>query len=130
MGRVFSTSISGSLKHLERLLKSTWYGEVYDRADQLAQKGLMALMDATPKDTYLTANSWTYDIKIDADKNIRISWSNSNTTPDGTPIVILLQYGHGTATGGYVQGQDFINGALKETFSEIKEAMWEVVTDK
>lgn len=87
----------------ERILKS--YGD----------RGVQALADATPVDTGVTAQSWDYIIE---EKNgyYRLIWTNSEMA--GTvPLVILLQYGHGTGTGGWVVGKDFINPALDDVFS-------------
>ena len=90
------------LKHLDR------YGEI----------GVKALRDATPKDSGETADSWSYSIdKIP--EGISLSWHNSSKTYTGIPIVILLQYGHGTRNGGYVQGKDFINPAILPIFEDI-----------
>lgn len=82
-----------------------------------AQDGVDALSAATPVGTGVTANSWEY--KIDISRNaITIEWYNTNEN-DGVPIALILQYGHGTGTGGYVQGIDYINPAMKPIFDNI-----------
>ena len=73
---------------------------------------------ATPVDTGEAASSWRYDVKFGKDE-VSIEWLNDDVTRDGVPIVILLQYGHGTGTGGYVRGRDFINPAIQPIFDEI-----------
>ena len=87
--------------------------------------GVNELTKATPRNTGKTANSWSYEIKI-TDKSRGIYWKNSNVN-NGVPIAIILQYGHGTGTGGYVQGIDYINPALKPIFEDILQKIWKEV---
>lgn len=94
--------------------------------EQYAQKGVEALSLATPKDTGKTANSWRYEIKFGAVKS-EIIWLNDNLTVDGEPIAIMLQYGHGTGTGGYVQGRDYINPAIAPVFDDILKGIEQAV---
>lgn len=91
------------------------------------QKGVEALRDATPKDSGLTADSWYYQITKRQDGSISIEFLNSNVV-DGIPIAIILQYGHGTRNGGYVEGRDYINPAIRPIFDEIAEDLWKEVT--
>lgn len=95
--------------------------------EALADVGVRALESATPKDTGVTAASWSYSIEEKHGK-VTITWQNDSSIRTGEPIVILLQYGHGTGTGGYVQGIDYINPALKPVFENIADAAWKVVT--
>lgn len=95
--------------------------------DSCGKRGVEALELATPADSGITAKSWSYDVSI-ADGLVTLSWSNSSKGKDWFPIAIMLQYGHGTGTGGYVQGIDYINPALKPIFDEIAETVWEAVT--
>lgn len=95
-------------------------------AERYAQKGVEALRDATPKDSGLTANSWGY--KIESDNNrTAIIFTNSHVEK-GVNIAIILNYGHGTRNGGYVQGRDYINPAIQPIFDELVDAAWEEVT--
>lgn len=96
------------------------------KLDKFGIKGVNALSKATPTNTGLTAASWGYHIveKIGA---IELIWTNSNSA-DGVPIVVLLQYGHGTRNGGFVEGVDFINPALSPIFDSIAKEAWEVLT--
>lgn len=89
------------------------------------QKGVQALADATPKDTGKTAASWSYEIKME-DSGAVLYWKNSNIV-DGVPIAVILQYGHGTRNGGYVQGLDYINPAMRPIFEEIARELWKEV---
>lgn len=93
--------------------------------NQYGQEGVEALRAATPKDTGTTANSWSYTVH-EGMGSITITWSNSNIV-DGVPIAVILQYGHGTRNGGYVQGTDYINPAMKPIFDKIAQRAWEEV---
>lgn len=93
--------------------------------NQYGQEGVEALRAATPKDTGTTANSWSYVIHKGTG-SITITWSNSNIV-DGVSIAVILQYGHGTRNGGYVQGTDYINPAMKPIFDKIAQRAWEEV---
>lgn len=85
------------------------------------EMGVQALREATPKDTGKTANSWYYEI-IRKTGSVTLQWKNSNIV-DGVPVAIVLQYGHATKTGGYVEGRDYINPALQPVFDEITGTM-------
>lgn len=93
----------------------------------LGARGVSALAAYTPVESGLTASSWGYLVEISGATS-RIIWTNSNVTRDGQPIAIMLQYGHGTGTGGYVRGRDYINPAIQPIFDKIAEDVWKVVT--
>lgn len=86
--------------------------------------GVDALSDATPKDTGLTASSWSYEIWTDGKGNYKLYWTNSNLAEPGMPIAVLIQYGHATKSGAYVQGVDYINPALKPIFDKMAKDIW------
>lgn len=88
--------------------------------------GVDALAKATPIDTGLTASSWSYEI-VEDDGGATIYWKNSNVVK-GVSIAVILQYGHGTGTGGYVEGTDYINPALRSIFEGIADDAWKEVT--
>lgn len=115
---VFKISDKGSFKSVFAYLKHLKHREYLEHMHQFAQKGVDALRAATPKDTGETSRRWRYEILYGSRKS-EIVWINDNVTSDGDPIVILLQYGHGTGTGGYVRGRDFINPAIQPVFDEI-----------
>lgn len=94
--------------------------------DRYGKEGVAALASATPKDTGLTADSWYYEI-VRSSENVRIVWKNSNIQ-NGVPIAVILQYGHGTRNGGYVQGRDYINPAIRPIFDKIAKESWKEVT--
>lgn len=91
-----------------------------------AQRGVRALAAATPRDSGRTATSWSAEVKRTA-TSTTITWNNSDVE-NGFPVAIMLQYGHGTGTGGYIQGIDYINPALRPIFDEIAESVWKAVT--
>ena len=116
----------GDFSKTTRFLKKaskTDYSQVLNR---YAREGVRALASATPVDTGLTAKSWYYEITR-TDKTTTISFNNSNIQ-NGVPIAIILQYGHGTNNGGYVQGRDYINPAIQPIFDKIANEAWKEVT--
>lgn len=90
------------------------------------EEGVRALSLATPKDTGETASSWYYQIKEDK-TSTTIEWLNRHVE-DGVPIAVILQYGHGTNGGGYVEGIDYINPAMRPLFEEIANSIWKEVS--
>lgn len=94
--------------------------------EKYGQEGVSALASATPIDTGKTAEAWSYKI-TETPGRIKISWMNSNIV-DGVPIAVLIQYGHGTRNGGYVQGKDYINPAMRPIFDKIARDVWREVT--
>lgn len=94
--------------------------------DKYGREGVAALASATPVDTGLTANSWYYKIEI-KEGSATISFHNSNIQ-NGVPIAIILQYGHGTGNGGWVEGRDYINPAIQPIFNAIANNAWKEVT--
>ena len=96
--------------------------------DRYGREGVAALASATPVDTGKTAASWYYDIKINKE-SASITFNNSNIQ-NGVPIAIILQYGHGTKNGGWVQGRDYINPAIQPVFDEIVDKAWREVTKR
>lgn len=123
---MFSLSASGSFDNTEAFLKRAASGTIFSTLSRYGQEGVNALAAATPKDSGLTASSWTYEIVQDA-TSWSIIWGNTNIV-DGRPVAILLQLGHGTGTGGYVAGQDYINPALRPIFDRIEAEAWKAVT--
>lgn len=94
--------------------------------DKYGREGVAALASATPVDTGVTAKSWTYKI-MNKKGVIQLAFNNSNIQ-NGVPIAIILQYGHGTRNGGWVQGRDYINPAIQPIFDRIANDMWREVT--
>lgn len=121
-----SFTVSGSFKNLKAFLKRMTLGENFRALDAHAQDGVAALQAHTPVDSGITANSWDYEI-VDDGVDLQIIWSNYNVNK-GVNIAIILQYGHGTGTGGYVAGRDYINPAIQPTFDKISDRVWKAVT--
>lgn len=94
--------------------------------DKYGREGVAALSSATPVRTGATANSWYYEINHQ-NGSVSISFYNSNINK-GVPIAIILQYGHGTRNGGWVQGRDYINPAIQSVFDRIANDAWKEVT--
>ena len=94
--------------------------------DKYGREGVAALASATPTDTGQTASSWSYEIK-NANGSASITFNNSNIQ-NGVPIAIILQYGHGTNNGGWVQGRDYINPVIQPLFDKIANDAWREVT--
>lgn len=95
--------------------------------EKFGQAGVDALKEATPKDSGLTADSWYYEI-VDSNGQLAIQWLNRNVVDGWCNIAVILQYGHATGTGGYVEGRDYINPALRPIFDKIAKHAWEEVT--
>lgn len=116
----------GDFKKTKDFLSRVLSGDIFSDLNSYGRMGVDALSRATPVDTSLTASSWGYRIVGDS-KRPGIEWYNTNTTRSGTPVVILIQYGHATGTGGYVVGIDFINPAMHSIFDRIAEDVWKKV---
>lgn len=94
--------------------------------DKYGREGVAALASATPVESGETADSWYYEIKRQ-NGSVAIEFNNSNINK-GVPIAVILQYGHGTGTGGWVEGRDYINPAIQPIFDEIADNAWKEVT--
>lgn len=123
---MIKVNVTGSFENVERFLNRMLRREQFVALDKFGSIGVDALAAATPIESNLTANSWTYEIS-QKKGSYSITWMNTNVE-DGVPIAIILQYGHGTGTGGFVQGRDYINPAMRPVFDQIAEDMWKVVT--
>ena len=109
-------------RYLERVKEATKIGIL----DKYGKEGVAALASATPTETGKTASSWYYEIEHQ-NGSAKITFKNSNINK-GVPIAIILQYGHGTGTGGWVQGRDYINPAIQPLFDRIADEAWKEVT--
>lgn len=114
---------SKATKYLEKAKKAAGMKDL----SKYGKAGVAALSSATPVDSGLTASSWYYEIK-NQNGRISIDFCNSNIN-DGIPIAIILQFGHGTGTGGWVQGRDYINPAIQPVFDKIADEAWREVTE-
>lgn len=117
----------GDFSKLNSYLQKRLSKDKRTKFDKYGQMGVNALREATPKDTGKTSESWSYDIIV-TDSRISITWSNSNFN-DGVPIAVVLQYGHVTGSGGWVEGIDYINPALRPVFDKILEKVRKETTE-
>lgn len=116
---------SGNLTKTERFLNKMLKLTGSSLFDKYGEIGVEALRANTPQRTGNTANSWYYEIEHSVGST-KISWNNSNENK-GVLIAVLIQYGHGTRNGGYVQGVDYINPTMKKVFDQIANNLWEEV---
>lgn len=118
----------GSFKNTEKFLASmkNINSTIRKVVEAEAQRGVQALIAATPRDSGLAASSWGYKI-VQNGSRVQIIWTNSNKENGGFPVAIMLQYGYGTGSGGYVQGRDYINPAMKPLFDKIADNVWKAV---
>jgi hypothetical protein len=116
----------GDFSKLNRFLEKAKGVARLSILDKYGREGVAALASATPVDTGKTADSWFYEVSHD-NGSATITFSNSNFN-DGVPIAIILQYGHGTGNGGWVEGRDYINPAIQPVFDRIVDEAWEEVT--
>lgn len=117
---------TGDFSRLTKYLNSIKGRNYLTTLKKYAEEGVTALRDNTPVDTGVTSDSWDYKIVV-TPKGFSIIWTNSNITDSGVPVVILLQYGHATRSGSFVQGKDFINPTMKPIFDKIVESLWKEV---
>lgn len=113
-----------SLKFLDKLTNNKY---LENKLDAYGREGVRLLTAATPVDTGTTAASWDYRTTV-RKGFVSITWTNSNVTNNGIPIAVLIQYGHATKNGGYVQGRDFVNPTMQPFFDKIAEEIWKEVT--
>ena len=123
---MISFTHKGSFKNTETFLSRLLKKDYMSILHNYGRKGVSLLANATPVSSGLTASSWDYNIK-QTKSSIKITWTNSNNA-DGVPIVILLQYGHATKNGGFVNGNDFINPVMRPLFEKIANDVWKEVT--
>ena len=126
MLRLITFKHKGDFSNLTRFLERAKEVVHMGDLDKYGRAGVEALASATPVDSGETANSWYYEI-MNSNGSAKITFNNSNIQ-NGVPIAIILQYGHGTGTGGWVEGRDYINPAIQPIFDEIANNAWREVT--
>ena len=122
---MISLKATGSFKKTSSYLNNIQKMDIMSILNSYGRKGVVALASATPVRSGLTADSWYYEVEKQG-SNYYIRWCNNNTK-SGVPVAILLQYGHGTGTGGYVSGRDYINPAIRPIFDNISEGIRKAV---
>lgn len=123
---MFSIKQTGSFEKSKNYLQKVQKVNIAAIMASCGQEGVDALARMTPTDSGLTARSWTYEV-TSQDGYIRIAWKNSDVE-NGFPVAVMLQYGYGTGTGGYVHGRDYINPAIRPIFDKIADKVWKAVT--
>lgn len=111
---------------MESFLKSMSRLDILGKLESYAQEGVDALASATPIDSGLASDSWSHEVSRKGDI-YSITWTNTDVE-NGFPVAIMIQYGYGTGTGGYVQGVDYINPAMRPIFDSIADKVWKAVT--
>lgn len=124
---MISITGSGDLKRTRSFLEKLMRNDIFSDLDRFGRMGVDALSNATPVNSGLTSVSWGYRVIRDR-RSPGIEWFNSNPAGN-TSVAVLIQYGHGTGTGGYVQGRDFINPAMRPMFDRIADDVWKKVRD-
>jgi len=125
---LFSLKLVGSFQKTEKFLQEmkNINSRIRQVAEREAQKGVQALIAATTRDSGLASSSWSYKI-LQNGRRVSIVWINTDQENGGFPVAVMLQYGYGTGTGGYVQGRDYINPAMKPVFESIANNVWKAV---
>jgi hypothetical protein len=118
--------VRGNFNRTEKFLAAIKQGKMYSSLDKCGEEGVRALSSATPFTTGATANAWSYEIHK-SKGTYSIVWTNTHINK-GVNIAVILQYGHGTRNGGYVEGQDYINPAMRPIFKDIADKAWKAVT--
>lgn len=125
-GIVVQMSEKGDFKKTFRFLKAMQEKKFLSNLNKYGERGVQLLSENTPRDTGLTASSWYYKIEDDGE-TLTLTWCNSNVKKDYFNVALMLQYGHATKNGGWVEGIDYINPALKPLFDEMEKDIWEEV---
>lgn len=126
MPSIITINHRGDFRNTDRFFSRMLNWKFEHRLHEFGKRGVDALREATPKDSGLTADSWSYSIEASGG-GYTITWSNSNVNK-GVNIAIILQLGHGTRNGGYVQGRDYINPAIEGVFEQLANEAWAEVT--
>lgn len=120
--------IKGDFRKLNKFLEVAKTGLHSSNLDQFGQQGVSALQAATPVDTGKTSQSWSYKI-VRSPGTVKIQFFNSNIQ-NGVPIAVILQMGHATGNGGWIEGRDYINPAIQPIFDKILDYAWKEVVTK
>jgi len=123
---MIEVSSKGNFKGTRAYLERIKNRELFKHFEQYGRMGVAALRSATPVDSGLTAQSWDYRV-IRNHRWPGIEWFNTNVDDNGTPVAVLIQYSHATGTGGWIQGRDYINPAMRPIFDQIVDELREKV---
>ena len=123
---VIKTTVKGSFEKTFKFLKAVKQKKFLKNLDKFGQEGVNALAAATPRDTGLTADSWHYEIKQN-EWYTYINWYNTNLSKDWFNVALMIQKGHGTKQGVWIEGIDYINPAIQPIFKKMADDIWEGV---
>lgn len=123
---MISVKVRGDFKKFDKFMERLASAIKLGKLDRFGRDGVAALQSVTPVDTGNTRDSWSYRI-VHQPGRVKIQFLNSNIQ-NGVPIAIILQMGHGTGTGGWIEGKDYINPAIRPVFDQILEFAWKEVT--
>lgn len=126
MSKIITFKQKGSFKKTDTFLNRMKNWEFMSHMHGFGEQGVQALAASTPVDSGATAAAWSYEI-VRTDKGVSIYWRNDNVNKN-VNIAVILQFGHGTGTGGWVEGRDYINPAIRSIFDDIAENAWKEVT--
>lgn len=126
MSKIITFKQKGSFKKTDTFLNRMKNWEFMSHMQRFGEQGVQALAASTPVDSGATAAAWSYEI-VRTDKGVSIYWRNDNVNKN-VNIAVILQFGHGTGTGGWVEGRDYINPAIRPIFDDIAENAWKEVT--
>lgn len=127
MPSIITYTHKGDLSKTESFLRKLMKQDLTSILHKYGKLGVQALSAATPVDTGTTAASWDYEVTV-SKGSATIAWTNSNVN-NGVPIALLIQYGHGTGTGGYIQGRDYIKPAIQPILDDLTKALWKEVSE-
>lgn len=127
MGRIVKITQKGNFDNTNKFLKTDRDKLIRIILEEYAVLGLHELVLATPVDTGKTANSWDYNISKN-NKGWQVTWTNSNIN-EGLQVVMLIRFGHGTRSGGYVPPNDFVTPAMRPIFESLADEAWREVTN-
>lgn len=125
MGKILSVTQKGNFRRTDRFLSGIVHFHYMRRLHHFGNRGVEALRAATPKDSGETAEAWSYEI-VEEPGRTALYWRNSHVV-NGTNIAVILQYGHATRNGGFVEGVDYINPAIRPIFEEMAKEAWKEV---
>lgn len=123
---IIKVSKKGNFNKTRNVIKNIQNKKYLNILDRIGRLGVDALSRATPVDTGKTSDSWGYSIEQGRD-SVSVVWTNSNVVNGWANVAILIQYGHATRNGGYVQGRDYINPAMKPLFDQLAKEAWEAI---
>lgn len=123
---MITITTTGSFQNTQAFLDHVHSLNIQSILESCGQMGVAALSSVTPEETGRAAHSWGYQVSKSGGM-YELAWTNSDVE-NGFPVVVMLQMGHGTGTGGYVQGRDFINPAIRPVFDKIADIVWKAVT--